>query len=310
MILNGNTLQGLNLGVSTIFNGALAEAAARYNTYQRLSTVIESNSAIQTYAWLGEIGAMREWIGPRQASALAAYDYAIKNRKFERTLAVKREEVEDDQLGLINPRVRTLTDAAMRTRDILFFEAFNNSFGAKGECYDGQPLISASHPGAKKGQTFSNRLSGNPVLSGAAIDAAELLASGWTDDAGNPLDVRFDTLVIPMALWPTARATFLVPTLGDSAAANPYYQRFTAEQIIVSPRIKDGRWWQVLDTSRPVRPYVFQNRTEVELASRVKPEDPNVFDSDEYQWGIRWRGAVGYGLWQTVVGSTGGGPTS
>lgn len=46
---------------------------------------------------------MREWIGEREVQALAAYDYLIKNKKFEMTIGVPRDDIEDDKYGVYTP---------------------------------------------------------------------------------------------------------------------------------------------------------------------------------------------------------------
>ena len=75
---------------------------------------------------------------------------------------------------------------------------------------------------------------------------------------------------------------------------------------IQAPQAADaaGPAWYLLDTSRPVKPFVFQERVKPEFQALVAPDSSNVFWKDEYSYGIRARHNVGFGLWQMAQMST------
>ena len=64
-----------------------------------------------------------------------------------------------------------------------------------------------------------------------------------------------------------------------------------------------GAAWFLADLSRPVRPMIFQRRTEIELQVQDRPEQDSVFELDEYRYATRARYNVGYGLFQFIYGS-------
>lgn len=64
-----------------------------------------------------------------------------------------------------------------------------------------------------------------------------------------------------------------------------------------------GTPWFLLDTSRAIRPLVFQERLPYELQSMTDSSDEVVFKNDEFLYGVRARGNSGYGLWQLAFGS-------
>lgn len=66
-----------------------------------------------------------------------------------------------------------------------------------------------------------------------------------------------------------------------------------------------GNLWMLLDTSRPLKPVIFQKREEYAFQARVAPTDPNVFYQNEFHYGVNARVNVGFGLWQTAYGSLG-----
>jgi phage major head subunit gpT-like protein len=65
-----------------------------------------------------------------------------------------------------------------------------------------------------------------------------------------------------------------------------------------------GPAWYLLDTSRPIRPFIYQDRIKPQFQALVKDEDANVFWRDAYTYGVRARGNAGFGLWQLAQMST------
>ncbi|MFW5838255.1 MAG: Mu-like prophage major head subunit gpT family protein [Desulfovibrionaceae bacterium] len=61
--------------------------------------------------------------------------------------------------------------------------------------------------------------------------------------------------------------------------------------------------WYLLDTSRIVKPLIFQKRKDYKFAALDKETDENVFMRDEYIYGVDARCNVGFGLWQCAFGS-------
>lgn len=70
--------------------------------------------------------------------------YTLENRRFETTLRVPREDIEDDRLGVYSPQISMMAHAAASHPDELVFEVLRRGFEA--ECHDGQPFFDADHP--------------------------------------------------------------------------------------------------------------------------------------------------------------------
>jgi phage major head subunit gpT-like protein len=58
-----------------------------------------------------------------------------------------------------------------------------------------------------------------------------------------------------------------------------------------------------LDASRAIRPFIFQRRSAPQLVSQDSPSDEHYFMRKKFRYGVDYRGAVGYGLWQLAYGS-------
>jgi phage major head subunit gpT-like protein len=59
-----------------------------------------------------------------------------------------------------------------------------------------------------------------------------------------------------------------------------------------------GTAWYLLDTNRAIKPFIFQLRRGVELVRMDRNDDEHAFMRKKYRYGVDYRGAAAYGLWQ------------
>jgi len=64
-----------------------------------------------------------------------------------------------------------------------------------------------------------------------------------------------------------------------------------------------GSPWFLLDTTRALKPLIFQSRREVEFIAKDRPDDEQVFMKKKYMYGVDRRDNAGFGLWQLAYGS-------
>jgi phage major head subunit gpT-like protein len=64
-----------------------------------------------------------------------------------------------------------------------------------------------------------------------------------------------------------------------------------------------GAPWFLLDTSRAIKPYIYQKRRDYALTRKDDPRDDRAFYNREFVYGIDARCNVGVGLWQLAWGS-------
>lgn len=64
-----------------------------------------------------------------------------------------------------------------------------------------------------------------------------------------------------------------------------------------------GTPWFLLDTSRAVKPIIWQERESYEFTTLTRPDDAHVFMTDQYVYGVRARVNAGFGLWQMAYAS-------
>lgn len=66
-----------------------------------------------------------------------------------------------------------------------------------------------------------------------------------------------------------------------------------------------GTPWFLMDTSRSIKPLLFQDRDSYKFQMLTAEDDEAVFMRDEYLYGIRARVNAGFGLWQLAFASKG-----
>ncbi|MGR3484061.1 MAG: Mu-like prophage major head subunit gpT family protein [Paracoccaceae bacterium] len=147
---DAETLARLNRGFKAIFQKAFDEAQPEW---MKIASRVNSNAKIETYAWLSQIPGMREWIGARVIKRLGMEAYTLANRKFEDTVAVGRDDIEDDQTGTYALAMSAMAEMAAIHPDELVFRALAEGFSNR--CYDGQNFFDTDHPVIRDGREVS-----------------------------------------------------------------------------------------------------------------------------------------------------------
>ena len=213
--LRGEFQSGLDKGNGLTFHGDVA-------------TRVGSSTKSNTYGWLSKFPKLREWVGDRVVKDLTESSYQILNKKYEGTVDVEREDIEDDNLGIYGPIAQSMGhEAAIHPSRLL---SGLIASGTSTLCYDGQNFFDTDHP-----------VYANEDGTGAATTV-----SNYDDNGG----------------------------LGGTA-------------------------WYLLDCSRPLKPFIFQERTRPEFDTLDNPSASEpVFMKDKYLYGIRYRCNVGFAFWQ------------
>ena len=115
--------------------------------WNKFASMVNSTTSRETYAWLDDFPAMREWIGDRHRKELKERAYQVRNRDFEATIRVDRNKFMDNELGTYSTVANSLGMSAAENPDILCFETLLK--GNSNECYDGQNFFDTEHPVGK-----------------------------------------------------------------------------------------------------------------------------------------------------------------
>jgi len=140
--LNAAELQAITVG----FRGEYNKGFEMVNSlYQDIATVIPSSASSNVYPFLGDMYGVREWIGDREMRKLSQFKYALENKKFEMTVEVNRDDLDDDMYAVYGPMFQNFGKETAQFADRKVFDALKAGFTEL--CFDGQYFFDTDHPG-------------------------------------------------------------------------------------------------------------------------------------------------------------------
>lgn len=297
MILTPSSLSGLTVGYRKNFNAGLMGAADRWS---RIAMEVQSGTRATSHPFLGDAPVMREWLGDRTVKNMTAYDYSLVNKKYESTVSVKVEDVEDDQFGLYSHKFEAMGAAAGKLPEQLVFGAL--ILGSAEECYDGQYFFDTDHPVG--GGTAANLLT-STALTEANYSTARKTMLLYKSENGEPLDINPRLLVVPPSLEKTAKQIVEAENISvGSGSTQTNVYKGTAEVLVV-PRLEanSATTWYLMDDTKSVKPLIWQSRVKPQFQPPSMNEGQR-FENDLLVYGTRARGVAGFGLWQLALKAT------
>ena len=299
MLVNKGVLSSIFTGLKTVFNNALL---SKTGNWQATAMEVISNASSEDYAWLERFPKMKRWIGEKHVKSLKAGKYTKVNEDWETTIAVRRNDIEDDSLGIYNTQANMAGHSAAELSDILVDELKNGSFTQTG--IDGQFFCDTDH--LVNGVSVSNKLTtalstATFLLANASYGAARTAMMKFTDEEGMPLRLVPDTLEVPPALEAIANKLINADKLDDNSP-NPFQ---STVKVIVNPALTSDTAWFLYNTTNAVKPHIIQMRKRPVFVQQTSMENDDVFMKAEYKFGAEARATALYGFWQLCVGSTG-----
>lgn len=284
-----------------------------------LGILVPSDSASETYGFLGANPAMREWIGARQAATLNKTQFTIRNRAFEATMAVHENDLRRDKSKMLEARIGTFaTEAGADHWQSLLVDLVN----ANGNCYDGQAFFSATHSFGDSG-TQKNLLTATEVPSANVGTATaptptemanvllETVAYMLTikNDKQRPVNGQARNFHVQVATAPLFSAVVqaVSANLLTGTVDNPLTGlktggfRFTYS---LEPRLTSATSKiRVYRTDGGLKPYILQEEKPIETDLLGKGSD-YYFEHKSFKLGVDAIRNVGYGLWEHAADVT------
>lgn len=205
------------------------------------------------------------------------------------------EEKKDNKYSQAIDRTKALANSMNQTRELNSANLINNMASASYPGGDGVALISASHPTANG--TQSNLISGS--LSEATLEDANTSAWNQTDSRGLRINSRVERLLVPNALYYTARRILGSPLQVNTAENNMNVLRSDdlIGDIVRNPYFSSTIQWAV--------------QTNVANGLTMFENVANMFDEDRLSstmvelYFAYQRYVLGWGDWRNIIGSTG-----
>ncbi len=281
-----------------------------------ISNLFGSDQAGETYAFLGQSPAMREWIGARQAKGFTGQGITVLNKHYEATIEVQKKDARRDKTGQIQARIEEFADRSQTHWASLLSTLLLN--GASTLCYDGQYFFDTDHSEGASG-TQSNKIdvdiSALPALvhgsttAPSVEEAQQVILAGiaqilsFKDDQGEPMNenARRFVVVVPTALWLVfSAAVAAITTAALQQNLNPNLIKGITIDVEMNARLTWTDTIAIFRTDSPIKAFIRQTEQDIELKAKAEGSEFE-FDHDAWQFGIDgWRG-VGYGYWQRAV---------
>lgn len=224
MATEAQILEALFVTMSTAYTKGVDAAKPQWSM---VATEVPSSGAANYYGWLKDLPGIAEWVGDRQLVDIGKHGYSIENKTWESSISVKREDVEDDQIGMYSVIAQKYGEDVAYFPDTLTYKLLSDGFTTL--CYDGQNYFDSDHPlESTPASTFSN--------------------------------------------------------------------------VVGDPSTDTGEAWFLLDTSKVIKPIVFQNRRPF-VFKNMNPSEEYTWFNNKLAAGVDGRCNVGFSFPQIAIGS-------
>jgi phage major head subunit gpT-like protein len=291
MDINRANMQALFTGYNRIFLDAFQSYVD--TTYAQFVGEVNAGTSQIDMPMLEQLTGMREWVDVREIKNLKSDKLTIKARFFEDTVAVKREDVEDDQYGLYNSLFQTMAQNAANLPNDITNELLAAAASAK--WMDGAAFFGTTRKYGK--ETINNK--GTSALTYDSFNTAYDTMRAYKGHGGKSLGVKPNLLLHGPSLRTTVADVIKAPiravTVGDAAVTMP-----NPNANLVTPIEVDGITnsdWFLLDARKPFKPIImFMRKRPNRLIRLDREEDENVFMNRQFIYGTDGRAEVAFAM--------------
>ncbi|MEF1311410.1 Mu-like prophage major head subunit gpT family protein [Vibrio mytili] len=151
-------VETLHVTMSAAYTKGLTSAKPQWD---KIATRIPSAGSENYYGGLKNLPGITEWVADRQLAKLGSFGYSVKNKTWESSIQIGREEIEDDQISIYGVIAEKYGEDVALFPDSLSYGLLVNGFTET--CLDGAPMFSSAHPLDDAGTTYSNVI-GDPSV--------------------------------------------------------------------------------------------------------------------------------------------------
>ena len=300
MQINNATLNGLRTTFSLQFQTAYK--AANDVWWNKVATKVPSSTATNTYGWMANRINLREWTGARVAQNLSAHAATYTNKPYEGTVEVDRDDIEDDNLGVYSAITMPEFGIAVAKHPDELIRAM---LASNPTMWDGKALFADDHPTydvTEAVTTYDNNLA--LALTADNFETARITRRRYIGENGKVLGVKSNLLIVPPSLerkakeiviaaqtikpvYNVAETEIVAAGMLDNVSVG------SADILVIDELEDDPTAWYLADTTRPLKPFLFQMRREAQFVAKDSPTDDNVFTKKKFVYGVEGRWTVG-----------------
>lgn len=287
----------------------------------RIANTFTSTQDTETYAGIGNVPQLREWLGGKNLKSFSEQSLRITNKDYESTIRIKNKDRRRDKTAMLQARIGELAQRAQVHDAKLLSAVIDAGTGTTvATSYDTRALFSTTHSVGSSG-TINNNISvdisalptgdttgshGSTTAPSVGEMALSIVAAikaiyGFLDDQGEPINEMaqaFD-IMVPVGLSDVAQAAissvYLAqgmnnPILVQAAPSGAPVQR----NVVVNPRLTWTDKFAVFRTDAPFKSLIIQHEVEPIVKALAEGSD-NEFLNAEILVGVEKSGNVGIG---------------
>lgn len=258
-------------------------------------TSVSSEANEEIYAMLSTFPEINEWLDDRQIQSLKDFPWTIKNRHFEGTIGVNKDDLADGATAGTLLAARQLGQEAAEKGIDLVTELIDEN----GLCFDGQNFFDTDHKLGTE-TAWANTHTGTGVTAALlTADYKTTLAKimALKNPKGNMFFKRRPKIAVlsPAALYPTFEDLLTLQLI--SGSTNALYGKF---ELVYLPLLDDANDWYMGITNKTIKGIILQNRQApkwdrtAQGAGSANPGDIE-FMKNLYIFGVDMRLNAGYG---------------
>jgi phage major head subunit gpT-like protein len=303
-IANSANIEAARVGFHAAFLEQLGQSES--NPLLQAFNEVSSSAGIEEWDWLGDVPDFEEWKGDRFLADLEAFKLRLVNKDWASGIRVHQNQIKDDKLNLIQPKIAQLAQKARTHKIRLMVKLLINGFDGlaypdvgNGLAYDGKFFFDATRA------TGSNKMTAAFDLAG--LEAAELLLQSQVNYSGDEPLALTGTHIIVGPKNQAAALRIIGQEYLTGGESNYMKGRY---EVVVHPLLRGAYddYWFLADLSEPVKPFVFQNREDITTSAVVGDKGGSNDSVPRFQRGELWFGAearynVGYFEPRLMVGS-------
>lgn len=300
--------------------GLLYKALAETPESDKLATLakrVDSQlpaGSTEVLDFIGMVPALREWVGGRSAKRPLAYKPSVTLKKFESTIDVPLDWVNNDKTGQVSQASGQLVRRYNPQWTAARIAYLINNGETLTTGIDGKAFFADDHAWGESG-TIDNKLT-KAAATGTAptvLEAAQAIVDAFNaivafkDDRGEPMNEDITDLVIVVKAGTALAATMMqalsmeMIDTGAGTINNPVKGLTVKITIIATVRCTLTDRFVMVNASANACPFVFlENKADFAVTSKSKGSDYE-HDNDAWQYGIKAVGEAGLGRFTDAV---------
>lgn len=278
-------------GQKTAFMAGLQRAPTQWPS---IAVKVPSNQKIETYPWLVWPKGPQRWKDEREPGGATEHYLQVENYDYETSWKVWRDALRYEKYGQLTIQATGKGAAFATYIDNLMMSLIAAAPTTASYTGDAAPYVADT--GHEEGNSGSQDNLSTAALDADSLTAARVLGMNLKGADGEPLNIRYDTIIVPAALEEIAfKLVFSDRQVGNAQNdANIHQGRY---RILVNPYMTDTTDWALMDTSQFIMPLMWQ---EVQGPSSIDIIEDKLKKAKYVVYGSDMTGRASFTLWQLL----------